>query len=236
MTVLNSNSKSSRLPKALLIYLILLLAVSCALPPATTESGQNTPTQSPSLELSQNLGSGTLAPAPGDPDWQVYRNPRLGFEIAFAKTMIVHSQEPYAQGVMFSGPVGAVENLGAWFGIYQPVRDSWIRAPNIFEQWYERDRKALSESRVYTILSEEKVVVGGFSGLKVIYQHNLSGRQKFLIKSFVPVPVNREDPSPRVYAVHVMQFGGPWDESQKPKYLAIYDRMLFSLKFFNPTR
>ncbi len=236
MTVPNPSSKSFQLPKAL-FYLVLLLAVSCALHPASTESGQNTPTQSFSLELSQNLGSGTLVPAPGDPEWQLYRNPRLGFEISFPRTMTVSSQEPYGQGVQFFGSGEAAENLGAWFGIYQPVRDSWIRAPSTLEQWYERYKKASLESGVDKILSEEKIAAGGFSGLKVTSREDLTGQQqKFVIRTFIPVPYDRKDPSPKIYAVHVMVFGGPWSEAQKPNYLAVYDKMLSSLKFFNPTQ
>lgn len=190
----------------------------------------------PRTELQQNLGSGFVLPVAGDSAWQVYRNPRLGFEIAIPKTRIVHSQEPYAQGVQFFGPAEAAENIGAWFGIYQPVRDSWVRAPNTFEQWYERYKKASSESGVNTILSEETIMVGGFSGLKVTSREDLTGQQqKFIIRTFIPVPVDRKDPSSKFYAVHVMLFGGPWSEAQKPKYLAVYDRMLSSLKFFNPT-
>lgn len=237
MTVRNPRSKFRQLPKVVSSYLTLLLAVSCALHPATTESGENTAAQPPSLELSQNLGSGTLAAAPGDPAWQLYRNPRLGFEISIPKTMLVHSQEPYAQGIHFYGPAEATENIGAWFGIYQPVRDSWIRAPNTFEQWYERYKKASLESGANTILSEEKIMAGGFSGLKVTSREDLTGQQqKFIIRTFIPVPVDRKDPSLKIHAVHVMLFGGPWSEAQKPRYLAVYDKMLSSLKFFNPTQ
>lgn len=188
------------------------------------------------LELQQDLGSGLVLPVPGDEDWKVYRNARLGFEFQYPKSLVIRSNEPYQQAVIFAGSAGEIQNISGRVGIYQPVRESWVRKPNTFEQWYAEHEKPELRPGNYIKLSEEKVVVSGLDGIKVMYRNETGGLEQLTVRILISVPANREEPSPKVHAVHVMQFGGPWNEAQKPKYLAIYDRMLSSIKFFNPVR
>ncbi len=163
-----------------------------------------------------NPGSATIAPVRDAPDWRLYKNDRLRFEMQFPATWTTRSA---GDMVEFTPPDAEKKLSEVWFGPVQPVREAWFHDFDQFARTYEHDMR-VSGSR---ILSRRPMVIGGYRALRLAYEdpHSASGRP-IVVDFLIGVPGSSQGLAYRLFYV------GGSDAAQNDD--PIYRRMLSSLK------
>jgi hypothetical protein len=167
------------------------------------------------------LGSGRVTERPQDPDWQTYRNDRIGFEVQYPSRWTVVSGEPHYFVVTFNPPSGD-ETAGFSVGLVQPIRNSWFLD---FNQWLGEWKAALADSGS-TLLSEEPLTVSGYPALRLTYNYDLFDVKRTAIDVAIGVTGRSGG---QVFTVAYQPSGGARDEQEHRR---LYERVTSTLKIF----